>query len=156
MLACRACDRDTLLARDHPVCNLYTPESNYRKGVSNYNREAVTKSVSAIRDPRVLGGAQDDREERERLSREIAEGKEVGLAYNPCHHSHGRVIQRWGAVGLCWHRTGHLRGAQDDREERERLSREIAEGKEVGLVDKLSGKCFRPVAGSPDPRIELL
>lgn len=65
---------------NHRVRNLYTPESNYRKNASEYNPAARTKSVSAIREAlRFLGGAQDDREERNQLAQLIAEGREVRL-----------------------------------------------------------------------------
>ena len=64
----------------HRVQNLYTPESNYRKSASAYNPAARTKSVSAIRDGlRFLGGAQDDKEERNQLAKIIADGTEVGF-----------------------------------------------------------------------------
>ena len=66
------------MAEGVKIRNLYTPESNYRKSQSQYNSAAKTKSVSAIREGlRYLGGAQDDREEREQLAQAIAEGKGV-------------------------------------------------------------------------------
>ena len=82
---CRGCDWKTLMGDNHRVRNLYTPESNFRKSASEYNPAARTKSVSAIRDAlRFLGGAQDDREERNQLQQLIAEGKEVRLSkHNP-------------------------------------------------------------------------
>ncbi len=79
-LRCRNCDWKTLMGGSHKVSNLYTPESNYRKSASAYNPAAKTQSVSAIREAlRFLGGAQDDREERNQLAKLIAEGKEVCL-----------------------------------------------------------------------------
>ena len=75
----RNCDWKALMGDTHRVQNLYTPESNYRKSASAYNPAARTKSVSAIRDGlRFLGGAQDDKEERNQLAKIIAEGTEVG------------------------------------------------------------------------------
>jgi len=77
-LWCRDCDWKAIMAEGVKIRNLYTPESNYRKSQSQYNSAAKTKSVSAIREGlRYLGGAQDDREEREQLAQAIAEGKGV-------------------------------------------------------------------------------
>ena len=74
LVACSTCDWKALMADEHRVSNLYTPESCYRKSSSTYNRAAKYKSVIAIREGlKFLGGAQDDKEEREHLQRAIAE-----------------------------------------------------------------------------------
>ena len=88
---CRRCNVEALMD-DTKVMNLYTPESNFRKTISKYNAAAKTQSVSAIRGyQRWLGGAQDDREEREQLQQAIASTKEVRAhcllsRMHPWHH----------------------------------------------------------------------
>ena len=81
------------------VMNLYTPESNFRKTVSKYNAAAKTQSVSAIRGyQRWLGGAQDDREEREQLQQAIASTKEVRSSLLALAHAH-LAPQKEGVAG---------------------------------------------------------
>ena len=76
------------MAEEHRVSNLYTPESCYRKSFSTYNRAAKYKSVIAIREGlKFLGGAQDDKEEREHLQRTIAELRGVNALSIACADS---------------------------------------------------------------------
>lgn len=87
-MTCSKCDWKALMADEHRVSNLYTPESCYRKSSSTYNRAAKYKSVIAIREGlKFLGGAQDDKEEREHLQRTIAELRGVNALSIACADS---------------------------------------------------------------------
>ena len=88
LMACSKCNWKALMADEHRVSNLYTPESCYRKSFSTYNRAAKYKSVIAIREGlKFLGGAQDDKEEREQLQRTIAELRGVSALSIACADS---------------------------------------------------------------------